>query len=279
MLAPRRVRRLPQPLRAAARPGPEPVLGQPVLAADVRQAPDPLAGRAASPRRRLPAGADAVGGRRAQGRRRRAGVPGAAGRRGTAPTEDRIFGLLFDVFRHKRHHATELPPIKPTVAELLDQPDALTFVLPDHDPDYPMFRIDEILDARRGGPRARGADALGDGAAQPVPVGPRGHRAAAAVEDRRRRVRRRVPPAQPARCWPSSTGSASGPCRRRRAQPGRAGAAVEAVAPAVRPVPAGARARGVRDRSRRSRRWRSCVANTSAPTTTSSATRASPGRR
>jgi 3-oxoacyl-[acyl-carrier-protein] synthase III len=63
-------------------------------------------------------------------------------------TEDRIFGLLFDVFRHKRHHATELPPIKPTVAELLDQPEALTFVLPDHDPDYPVFRMDEILDAR-----------------------------------------------------------------------------------------------------------------------------------
>ena len=34
-------------------------------------------------------------------------------------TEDRIFGLLFDVFRHKRHHATELPAVKPTVAELL----------------------------------------------------------------------------------------------------------------------------------------------------------------
>jgi 3-oxoacyl-(acyl-carrier-protein) synthase III len=63
-------------------------------------------------------------------------------------TEDRIFRLLFDVFRHKRHHATELPPIKPTVAELLDQPEALTFVLPDHDPDYPVFRMDEILDAR-----------------------------------------------------------------------------------------------------------------------------------
>ena len=70
-------------------------------------------------------------------------LPAALGRR----PEDRIFGLLFDVFRHKRHHATELPAIKPTVAELLDQPDALTFVLPDHDPDYPVFRIDEILDA------------------------------------------------------------------------------------------------------------------------------------
>ena len=45
---------LPQPLRAAARPGAEPVLGQPLLDHDVRQAPDPLAGPAAPPGRRLP---------------------------------------------------------------------------------------------------------------------------------------------------------------------------------------------------------------------------------
>ncbi|NMI01779.1 3-oxoacyl-ACP synthase III family protein [Pseudonocardia acidicola] len=64
-----------------------------------------------------------------------------------AGTEDKVFGLLFDLFRHKLHHATELPPIKPTVAEFLAQPEALTFVLPDHDPDYPVFGIDEILDA------------------------------------------------------------------------------------------------------------------------------------
>lgn len=61
--------------------------------------------------------------------------------------EDRAFGLLFDVFRHKRHHATELPAIKPTVAELLAQPEALTWVLPAHDPDYPTFSLTEILDA------------------------------------------------------------------------------------------------------------------------------------
>ena len=30
--------------------------------------------------------------------------------------EDRIFGTLFDVFGHRRHQATELPAIKPTVA-------------------------------------------------------------------------------------------------------------------------------------------------------------------
>jgi 3-oxoacyl-[acyl-carrier-protein] synthase III len=67
-------------------------------------------------------------------------------------TEDRIFGLLFDVFRHKRHHATELPAIKPTVAELLARPEALTFVLPGHDPDYPVFRTDQILDAHEDVP-------------------------------------------------------------------------------------------------------------------------------
>ena len=64
-----------------------------------------------------------------------------------ADTEDRVFDLLFDVFRTKLHHATELPAVKPTVAEFLAQPDALTFVMPGHDPDYPVFRTDDILDA------------------------------------------------------------------------------------------------------------------------------------
>jgi len=64
-----------------------------------------------------------------------------------AETEDKVFGLLFDLFRNKLHHATELPAIKPTVAEFMAQPEALTFVLPDHDPDFPVFGIEEILDA------------------------------------------------------------------------------------------------------------------------------------
>ncbi|GAA4877219.1 3-oxoacyl-[acyl-carrier-protein] synthase III C-terminal domain-containing protein [Actinomycetospora straminea] len=67
--------------------------------------------------------------------------------RWAADTEDRVFDLLFDVFRHKLHHATELPAIKPTVAEFTAQPDALTFVMPDHDPDHHRFTMDEILDA------------------------------------------------------------------------------------------------------------------------------------
>jgi len=64
-----------------------------------------------------------------------------------AEAENRVFALLFDVFRTKLHHATELPAIKPTVAEFMKQPDALTFVMPDYDPDYPVFSTEDILDA------------------------------------------------------------------------------------------------------------------------------------
>lgn len=64
-----------------------------------------------------------------------------------ADAEQRVFGLLFDVFRHKRHHATELPAIKPTVAEFLAQPDALTFAMSAHDPDYPVYSTEQIYDA------------------------------------------------------------------------------------------------------------------------------------
>ena len=66
--------------------------------------------------------------------------------------EDTIFDLLFDLFRTKLYHATELPPIKPTVGEFLAQPDALTFVMPDYDPDYPVFTTEQILDANEDVP-------------------------------------------------------------------------------------------------------------------------------
>ena len=115
-------RPLPHPLRADARRRAEPVLGQPLRDDDVREAADALARRAAPPRRRVPAGADAVGGRRAQGRRRADALRRAAGRPGTAQAEDEIFAILFDVLRHRRHHATELPAVKPTVAEILAEP-------------------------------------------------------------------------------------------------------------------------------------------------------------
>jgi len=63
-----------------------------------------------------------------------------------ADAEDRIFTLLFDIFRHKRHHAAELPPVKPTVAEITSDPENLTFCFPTHDPDYPTRSYQEILD-------------------------------------------------------------------------------------------------------------------------------------
>ena len=66
--------------------------------------------------------------------------------------EDTIFDLLFDLFRTKLYHATELPPIKPTVAEFLAQPDAMTFVMPEYDPDYPVFTTEQILDAHEDVP-------------------------------------------------------------------------------------------------------------------------------
>jgi 3-oxoacyl-[acyl-carrier-protein] synthase III len=66
--------------------------------------------------------------------------------------EETIFDLLFDLFRTKLYHATELPPIKPTVAEFMDQPDALTFVMPGYDPDYPVFTTEQIMDAHEDVP-------------------------------------------------------------------------------------------------------------------------------
>ena len=61
--------------------------------------------------------------------------------------EDRIFGVLFDVFGHRKHHASELPTVKPTVAEILADPANLTFRLPSHDPDYPVFGYADIVDS------------------------------------------------------------------------------------------------------------------------------------
>ncbi|MGY1590730.1 3-oxoacyl-ACP synthase III family protein [Geodermatophilus sp. SYSU D00708] len=60
--------------------------------------------------------------------------------------EDRIFGILFDVFANRKHHATTLPAIKPTVGEFLEQSGNLTFRLPNYDPDYPVYNYDDILD-------------------------------------------------------------------------------------------------------------------------------------
>jgi 3-oxoacyl-(acyl-carrier-protein) synthase III len=69
-----------------------------------------------------------------------------------AEVEGRIFGILFDVFGHRQHHATDLPTIKPTVDEILADPTNLTFRLRSYDPDYPVYDFTEIIDAAEAVP-------------------------------------------------------------------------------------------------------------------------------
>jgi 3-oxoacyl-(acyl-carrier-protein) synthase III len=63
-----------------------------------------------------------------------------------ADAEERIFAILFELLRHKKHHATDLAAIQPTVAELRRDPAALTECLAAYDPDFPLFGYDQILD-------------------------------------------------------------------------------------------------------------------------------------
>jgi 3-oxoacyl-[acyl-carrier-protein] synthase III len=60
--------------------------------------------------------------------------------------EDKIFELLFDIFSNKRHHAGELPAIKPTVAEILANPGNMTFQISQYDPDFPSYSYEQIID-------------------------------------------------------------------------------------------------------------------------------------
>ena len=61
-------------------------------------------------------------------------------------TEDKIFRTLLDVFRHKKGAGAELPAIKPTVGEILASPRNLTYHLLAHDPDYPGYGPDDIVE-------------------------------------------------------------------------------------------------------------------------------------
>ncbi len=65
-----------------------------------------------------------------------------------AASEEEIFNLLFEVVRYKRHHATYMPPIKPTISEFLANPDNLTTVLDRHDPNFPIFTEQDIVDVK-----------------------------------------------------------------------------------------------------------------------------------
>ena len=142
-----RTERLRQPLRADARPGAEPVLGQPVRDDHVREAADPLGGRAAHAARRLPAGPGALGGRRdARSPPSRTAYPDAAGAVGRRPWRTGSSRCSSTCSATASTMATALPAIKPTVAEFLADPDSLTFRLPDYDPDYPVYDYTDIID-------------------------------------------------------------------------------------------------------------------------------------
>ena len=64
----------------------------------------------------------------------------------SAAKEDAIFDSLFDVFRHRRHRASELPALLPTVKEALRDPSTRTYALQRYDPDYRVYSRQEIID-------------------------------------------------------------------------------------------------------------------------------------
>ena len=61
-------------------------------------------------------------------------------------TEDKIFRVLLDIFRHKKGAGAELEAIKPTVGEILANPKNLTYHLLAHNPDYPGYGWDDIVE-------------------------------------------------------------------------------------------------------------------------------------
>jgi 3-oxoacyl-[acyl-carrier-protein] synthase III len=61
-------------------------------------------------------------------------------------TEDKIARILLDIFRHKKGAGAELPPIKPTVGEILSNPRNLTYHLLAYNPDYPGYGWDDIIE-------------------------------------------------------------------------------------------------------------------------------------
>jgi 3-oxoacyl-(acyl-carrier-protein) synthase III len=61
--------------------------------------------------------------------------------------EDEIFNTLYSTLLHEKHLGAELPVIKPTVAELQENPENRTFHLLGYDPDYPVYSYDDIIEA------------------------------------------------------------------------------------------------------------------------------------
>jgi 3-oxoacyl-[acyl-carrier-protein] synthase-3 len=69
-----------------------------------------------------------------------------------AQVEDKIFGVLFAVLRHRRFHATDLAAVQPTVAQLLADPGQQTYSLASYDPNYPVYGYQQILDCAEDAP-------------------------------------------------------------------------------------------------------------------------------
>ncbi len=60
--------------------------------------------------------------------------------------EDSVFEILFDVFGHRRNHATKLSAVIPTVADLMSDPGNQTLRLNRYDPDFRRYSYSEIID-------------------------------------------------------------------------------------------------------------------------------------
>ena len=112
-----------------------------------------------------------------------------------AEVEDSIFEILFDVFGHRKNHATKLSAVVPTVADLLSDPGNQTLRLNRYDPDFRRVQLRRDHRLQRGRGRAGGAAPLVDGPAQPVPVGSRQGRPGPCRRVARRRLRGGVPSA------------------------------------------------------------------------------------
>ena len=164
-------RQLQGALRAAARPRARPVLGQSLPVHHVRQAAHALA-------RRAPPADDIFLPvfKPYEGAELAAAIE--SGYRNLVPTwdegtEDKIFRILLDVFRHKKGAGAELSPIKPTVGEMLSpaaEPHLSPAGLRSRLSRLRLGRHRRVLAPRAG---AGSADAPDDGAPQPVPLGSR----------------------------------------------------------------------------------------------------------
>ena len=60
--------------------------------------------------------------------------------------ENKISELLLNVFRNKPSAGGELRAIKPTVAEILEQPSNLTYRITNYERDYPRYTYDDVID-------------------------------------------------------------------------------------------------------------------------------------